>query len=39
MEGKTALAEGEKDAIIKNATSTINKYKANFFQNMNVDND
>lgn len=39
MEGKTALAEGEKDAIIKNATSIINKYKADFFQNILVDND
>lgn len=39
MQGKTSLAEGEKDAIIKNATSVINGYKANFFQNMNVDND
>lgn len=39
MQGKTSQAEGEKDAIIKNATSIINGYKANFFQNMNVDND
>jgi len=39
MEGQTALAEGQKDAIIQNATSIVNNYKANFFQEMNVDND
>lgn len=39
MDGKTALAEGEKDAIITNSTSLINKAKADFFQTIAVDND
>lgn len=39
MQGRTSRAEGEKDAIIKNATSIINGYKAIFVQNINVDND
>lgn len=39
MEGQTALAEGQKDAIIQNATSIVNNYKASFFQEMAVDND
>jgi len=39
MEGKTSLAEGDKDAIIRNATSIINKSKSKFYQNIFVDND